>query len=77
MPIRSAWDDLIRPSQKLETVVGGLLMEDKPADKQQNRKKVSDQLNESLIEVNQAYDRLLLMLRRQLLEVEHESSSFR
>lgn len=84
-PIRQAWNDLMRPSQQLQTVVGDLLTENqrlargkklvggKPA----KSADVGGQLDVSLAEVNQAYEHLLSMLRQQLLEVEHESSEFR
>ena len=83
-PIRTAWNDLMRPSQQLQTLVGSLLDESKTgagqkaiAGKHAEPNDVAVQLDTSLAEVNQAYDRVLSMLRQQLLEVERESSKFK
>jgi hypothetical protein len=82
-PIRTAWNDLMRPSQQLQAGVGGLLGEREPmtgakktADKAIDANEVAVRLDGSLAEVNQAYERVLSMLRQQLIEVEHESSKF-
>jgi len=82
--IRTAWNDLMRPSQRLQKLVGDLLEENKTgagnkviARKSAEPNEVALRLDTSLAEVNQAYDRLLSMLRQQLLEVEYESSKFR
>ena len=77
-PIRAAWNDLMRPSQQLQTLVGDLLEESRTGEgKKATANEVALQLDTSLAEVNQAYERLLAMLRQQLLEVERESSKFR
>ena len=85
-PIRTAWNDLMRPSQQLQTLVGGLLEESKTGagkkvtgvtvGKPLEPNEVAVQLDTSLAEVNQAYERLMSMLRQQLLEVEHDKSKF-
>jgi hypothetical protein len=87
--IRAAWNDLMRPSQQLQTLVGSLLEESKyvlsftdEGKKTQEEKKTEAneatvQLDKNLAEVNQAYARVLSMLRQQLLEVEYESSKSR
>lgn len=87
--IRTAWNDLMRPSQQLQTLVGSLLEESKyvlsftdEGKKTQEEKKTEAneatvQLDKNLAEVNQAYTRVLSMLRQQLLEVEYESSKSR
>jgi len=85
-PIRTAWNDLMQPSQKLQTLVGGLLEENKTGagkkvtgvtvGKPLEPNEVAVQLDTSLAEVNQAYERLMSMFRQQLLEVEHDKSKF-
>ncbi len=83
-PIRAAWNDLLRPSQQLQTLVGELLEKSQtgagnkaPAVKGLDPKELTLQLDTSVTEVNQAYERLLMTLRQQLKEVERESSEFR
>ncbi len=81
--IRRAWNDLMRPSQQLQTLVGGLLEENKTgagkkvtAGMPAEPNEVAVHLDTSLAEVNQAYERVLSILRQQLTEVERESSKF-
>lgn len=83
-PIRAAWNDLFRPSQQLQKIVGDLLEEDRTgngkkdaAGKAPDPNALAVQLDTHLAEVNQAYDQVLSMLRQQLVEVENESSKFR
>ncbi|MER2623358.1 MAG: hypothetical protein ABTS22_05400 [Accumulibacter sp.] len=82
-PIRTAWNDLMRPAQQLQACVGELLGDSGPlsgakksADKAVDANEVAVRLDSSLAEVNQAYERVLSMLRQQLIEVEHESGKF-
>ena len=83
-PIRQAWNDLMSPSQQLQTAVGDLLEGNKKAEvkkklaagKPAESKDDGRQMEARLDEVNHAYEQLLSMLRQQLLEVEHESSKF-
>jgi hypothetical protein len=81
-PIRKAWNDLMRPAQKLQTLVGELLNGGKSdagtkagADGTAERD-VDLELDVSLAEVNQAYEQVLSLLRQQLMEVERESAKF-
>ena len=73
----------MRPAQQLQACVGELLGESGPfsgakksADKAVDANEVAVRLDSSLAEVNQAYERVLSMLRQQLIEVEHESWKF-
>lgn len=80
-PIREAWNDLLLPAQKLETIVGNLLHESAQGSNDKVPRKptaneIAVQLDVSLAEVNHAYERVLAMLRQQLQEVEHESTKF-
>ncbi len=79
--IREAWNNLLLPAQKLETIVGNLLREgaqgsDDKVSQKPTANEMAVQLDVSLAEVNQAYERVLAMLRQQLQEVEHESTKF-
>jgi hypothetical protein len=79
--IRKAWNDLLLPAQKLETLVGDLLNDATGGSDGKVRKKMSAnetavQLDVSLSEVNQAYEHVLTNLRNQLQEVENESAKF-
>ncbi len=79
--IRSSWNDLLLPAQKLETLVGDLLNEAAGGTDVKVRNKMSPnetavQLDVGLSEVNQAYERVLKILRKQLQEVENESAKF-
>ncbi|MBU0909800.1 MAG: hypothetical protein KJ717_09540 [Proteobacteria bacterium] len=79
--IRKAWNDLLLPVQKLETLVGDLLNDAIGGTDGKVRKKMSEnetavQLDVSLSEVNQAYEHVLTILRNQLQEVENESIKF-
>lgn len=80
--IRKGWNNLLQPAQKLETLVGEILTTDAIGDYEYTKAKstmseVSIQLDASLSEVNQAYERVLTKLHDQLLEVENESTKFR
>jgi hypothetical protein len=79
--IRKAWNDLLLPAQKLETLVGDLLNDVAEGSEGKLRKRLSANetavlLDVCLSEVNQAYERVLTILRKQLLEVENESAKF-
>lgn len=80
--IRKAWSDLMLPSQQLQTLVGELLDEGRrhahPGDrKTPSINDIAMQLDIKVVEVNQAYEDFLSMLRQQLMEVENESAQFR
>jgi hypothetical protein len=82
-PIRTAWNELISPSQQLQTLVGNLLEENRAAlgkkvalGKIGNPNEAAAQLDTSVTKVNQVYEQVLLMLRHQLIEVERETFKF-
>jgi len=82
--IRSAWNDLMRPAQQLQTLVGDLLdgmgqgpAGTSPAGRSPDPNEVAVQMDINLAEVNQSYERVLALLRQQLVEVENESAKFR
>lgn len=78
--IREAWNDLLLPSQQLQTLVGELLGEGARLSGGKAPKKplgeTAVQLDSSISEVNLAYEHVLSMLRQQLMGVENESSKF-
>jgi len=79
--IRKAWNNLLLPAQKLETLVGDLMNDttgssDGKAHKKMSANETAVQLDVSLAEVNRAYEHVLTILRSQLQEVENESAKF-
>ena len=74
-PIREAWQELILQSEEMQGVIYGVLQNPKAESVDANE--LATQLGEKLAKVNKAYERLLSMLRQQLLEVEDESSKFK
>lgn len=79
--IRKAWNDLLLPAQKLETLVGDLLNDaaggpNGKVGKNMSANETAVQLDVSLSEVNQAYEHVLTILRNKLQEVENESAKF-
>ena len=79
--IRDAWNKLLLPSQKLQTLVGELLGEGARLSFGEEALKklpggIATELDASMSEVNIAYEHVMSMLQEQLVEVENESSNF-
>lgn len=79
--IRDAWNKLLLPSQKLQTLVGELLGEGARLSSGEKALKklpggIATELDVSISEVNIAYEHVMSLLRQQLVEVENESSKF-
>jgi hypothetical protein len=80
--IRKAWNKLMLPSVQLQTIVGGLLGEGprqahRSSLKRPSTNDIAVELDAKLVEVNQAYEDVLSVLKQQLMEVENESAKFR
>lgn len=74
-PIREAWQDLILQCEELQGQIDGVLQ--KNPKEEVNANELATDLGERLNKVNETYERLLSMLRQQLMEVENESSEFK
>ncbi len=79
--IREAWNNLLLPAQKLDTLVDDLLSisaqgSDGKIPQKLTSNETAVQLDVNFSEANQAYKLVLAMLRQQLQEVEHESTKF-
>ena len=79
--IRDAWNKLLLPSQRLQTLVGELLGEGVRLSLGEEFPKklpggIATELDASMSDVNIAYQHVMSMLRQQLMEVENESSKF-
>jgi hypothetical protein len=74
-PIREAWQGLILQCEELQGQIDGVLQ--KTPKEEVNANELATDLGERLNTVNETYERLLSMLRQQLMEVENESSAFK
>ncbi len=75
--IRDAWNELIGSSEEIQGLITEALAQDGAPVSTSRRNELATQLGERLNKVNQSYERLLAMLRQELLTVERESSEFK
>jgi hypothetical protein len=76
-PIRKEWQELIGQSEEMQGLIYGAMQSGPKATEAADANELATQLGERLNKVNHTYERLLTMLRQQLLEVENESSEFK
>lgn len=76
-PIRESWNELLKHSERMQEPIYTMLEWDPKSSHVLDRNKLVTALDTQVFNVNQTYDQLLGMLRKDLLEVEDASSQFR